>query len=146
MGTPFRHQYQAQWRDMDFNQHMANSAFLDYAGNTRTLFSAANGFTVARFAELQFGPVILEDRLTYKQEIMLLESFTVDVQLAAATRDGRRFKIRNRFHKDGDTLCAVVDSVGLWLDLAARKPIVPPDDLRDAWLSAERTEDFEDWG
>ncbi len=146
MSTLFRHEYQAQWRDMDFNQHMANSAFLDYAGNTRTLFSAAGGFTVARFAELQFGPVILEDRLTYKREIRLLESFTVDVQLAASTQDGRRFKIRNRFHTGEDVLCAVVDSIGLWLDLTTRTPRIPPDELRDAWLSAGRTDDFEDWG
>jgi acyl-ACP thioesterase len=28
MSILFTHEYQAQWTDMDFNQHMANSAFL----------------------------------------------------------------------------------------------------------------------
>jgi hypothetical protein len=40
---------------------------------------------------------------------------------------------------------AVVDSTALWLDFADRKPIAPPLDLRDAWLSLERSEDFEAW-
>ncbi len=146
MTEPFSHEYQAQWADMDFNQHMANSAFLDYAGNTRTLFSSARGFSVSTWAERQFGPVVLEDRLVYKREIRLLEFFTVDVQLAGATADMRRFKIRNRFIKDGGTLCASVDSIGLWLGFVARKPPLPPADPRAAWLSLERTEDFEDWG
>lgn len=144
MTAPFIHEYQAQWADMDFNQHMANAAFLNYAGNTRTLFSVARGFSVSTWSDRQFGPVILEDRLVYRREIRLLEFFKVDVQLAGCTPDVRRFKIRNRFFKDDDGLCATVDSVGLWLDFASRKPIIPPDDLRDAWLSLERTEDFHD--
>ena len=30
MSILFTGAYQAQWADMDFNQHIANSAFLDY--------------------------------------------------------------------------------------------------------------------
>jgi acyl-CoA thioester hydrolase len=145
MGEAFALTYRAQWSDMDFNQHMANTAFLGYAGDIRTQFAAARGFTISRFAELQIGPVVLEDTLTYSREIRLLEDFTLDVQLAACTPDVRRFKIRNRFVTDGDVLCARVDSVGLWLDLNERRPIAPPAELRDAWLSLERSEDFENW-
>jgi acyl-CoA thioester hydrolase len=145
MGAPFAVEYVAQWSDMDFNQHMANTAFLAYAGDIRTQFADARGFTISRFAELRIGPVVLEDRLTYQREIRLLETFTLDVQLAACTPDVRRFKIRNRFSTGGDRLCATVDSIGLWLDLDDRRPTTPPHDLRDAWLSLQRSEDFEDW-
>jgi len=145
MSVSFSHEYRAQWRDMDFNQHMSNSAFLDYAGNTRMLFLESCGFTVATFAERQIGPVILEDVLTYSREIRMLEPFTVDVQLAGVTPDARRFKLRNQFVTGPDVVCARVDSVGLWLDLRLRRPTVPPDDLRDAWLSLEHSPDFEDW-
>jgi acyl-CoA thioester hydrolase len=105
----------------------------------------ARRFTISRFAELQIGPVVLEDKLTYPREIRLLEPFRLDVQLAVCTPDVRKFKIRNRFFTAGETLCVTVDSRALWLDLAARQPIAPPLDLRDAWLSLERSEDFEDW-
>ena len=145
MTVSFSADYRAQWRDMDFNQHMANSAFLDYAGNTRMLFLDSVGFTAARFAEMMIGPVILEDRLMYQREIRLLEPFTVDVRLAAVTANARKFKIRNRFLRADGEQCAVVESSGLWFDLTERRPVVPPDALRDAWHSLARTDDCENW-
>lgn len=145
MTEPFTVEYQAQWRDMDFNQHMGNSAFLDYASNTRTEFSAARGFSVERWAELRFGPVVLEDRLSYRREIRLLERFTVDLEMAALASDGRKFKIRNTFRAEDGTVCAIVESAGLWFDLDARKPTVPTPELRAAWESAPHAADFESW-
>ena len=144
MSAAFSHEYRAQWRDMDFNQHMANAAFLDYASNTRILFFDSVGFTAARFAAERLGPVIVEDRLSYRREIRMLDAFTVDFETVAASADGRRFKVRNRF-LSADGLCATVDSVGLWFDLAERRPVVPPDDLRDALSRLARSEDFEEW-
>jgi acyl-CoA thioester hydrolase len=141
----FSHDYRAQWRDMDFNQHMANSAFLDYASNTRILFFDSVGFTARTFAEFQIGPVVLDDRLVYRREIRLLEQFTVDFETVALSSEGRRFHVRNRFTTESQGLCATVDSVGLWFDLAARRPVVPPDGLRRAFAELSRAEDFTDW-
>lgn len=145
MASTFTHDYRAQWRDMDFNQHMANSAFLDYASNTRILFFDSVGFTGRRFAELRIGPVILEDRLVYRREIRLLETFSVDFQTVALSPDGRRFKVRNRFSTEEQGLCATVEAVGLWFDLDERRPLVPPTELQDAFLALARADDFEEW-
>jgi acyl-CoA thioester hydrolase len=145
MTVTFTQEYRAQWRDMDFNQHMANSAFLDYASNTRILFFDSVGFTARAFAELRIGPVVLDDRLVYRREIRLLEAFTVDFQTVALSPDGRRFKVRNRFTTESQGLCATVESVGLWFDLAGRRPVVPPDELRRSFASLGRAEDFEEW-
>jgi hypothetical protein len=41
MSILFTHEYQAQWTDMDFNQHLANSAFLGYGRR----FKLRNQFT-----------------------------------------------------------------------------------------------------
>ena len=144
MSGTFSQDYRAQWRDMDFNQHMANSAFLDYASNTRMLFFDSMGFTAASFAEHQVGPVVLEDRLVYTREIRLLEPFTVDFESVGGTSDGRRFKVRNRFTTAGG-LCATVESTGLWFDLAARRPVAPPESLRAAFAGLVRSEDYEEW-
>lgn len=144
MATTFSQTYRALWRDMDFNQHMTNAAFLDYAANTRFLFLDSVGITATRFAEAQFGPVVLEDHVTYRREIRLLETFTVDLGCVASTADGHRFKLRNRFTSDRG-LCAIVESVGVWFDLAQRKAIAPPDDLRDAFVLTARAEDFVEW-
>ena len=145
MTVAFTHEYRAQWRDMDFNQHMANSAFLDYASNTRILFFDSVGFTARTFAELRIGPVVLDDHLVYRREVGLLEPFTVDFRTVALSPDGRRFKVRNRFTTESQGLCATVDSVGLWFDLAGRRPVVPPAELQQAFGALERAEDFEAW-
>jgi acyl-CoA thioester hydrolase len=144
MTGEFTQEYRALWRDMDFNQHMMNAAFLDYAANTRFLFMDSLGITAARFEQEQLGPVVLEDHVTYRREIRLLQMFTVDLECVASTADGRRFKLRNQFTSD-DQLCAVVESVGVWFDLAARKPVAPPADLRDAFRVTARGADFVDW-
>ena len=145
MTDVFSCEYQSQWADMDFNQHMANAAYLDYAANTRMLFLDSVGFTAATFAERGLGPVILEDRLVYRREIRMLETFTVDYQATASTADGRRFKLRNRFTSAAQGLCATVDSIGLWFDLVARRPIIPPDDLQEAFARLARSDDYEEW-
>jgi acyl-CoA thioester hydrolase len=144
MAVTFTQDYRAQWRDMDFNQHMANSAFLDYASNTRILFFDSVGFTARRFGELRIGPVVLDDRLVYRREVRLLEAFTVDFQTVALSPDGRRFTVRNRFTTESQGLCATVESVGLWFDLAERRPVVPPAALQEAFESLERADDFQE--
>ena len=37
----------AGWRDMDYNSHMANTAYLDRAADVRMMYFAENGFSVA---------------------------------------------------------------------------------------------------
>jgi len=146
MSEPFVEHYRARWADMDFNQHMRNAAFLGCAEETRMRYLDRHGFTMAEFARRQIGPVVLEDKLSYRRELGLLESFKVDLTLAATTEDARRMKVRNRFFRARDEeLCAVVESVVLWFDLKARKPIVPPDDLKNLWLALARSDDFELW-
>lgn len=140
----FFESYWSRWSDMDFNQHMRTTAFLAVAEETRMRFLDAAGWPIAEFQRRQMGPVILEDKLTYRHELRLLEPFRVDLRVAALTEDGRRMKIRSRFLRESDgALCATVESVALWFDLAHRKPIVPPEDLKQVWEDLERTEDFE---
>jgi acyl-CoA thioester hydrolase len=141
--APFSIQLQARWSEMDFNQHMRNAAFLAASEDCRMRFMAARGFTLEKLREHQIGPVVLEDRLVYRREIRLLDPFRVDLALAAITHDGRRMKVRNSFFRESDGEdCATVESVALWLDLVARKPIIPPQELSAAWLSLPRTDDF----
>src|SRR5919197_202054 len=143
MADLFTQEYRARWADMDFNQHMRNAAFLGCSEETRMRYLDAHGWTMDEFLRRRIGPVVLEDRLVYRKELKLLERFRVDLALAAITDDGRRMKLRNQFLRGNDgTLCAVVESIVLWFDLDARKPVVPPVELRDLWLALTRTEAF----
>ena len=129
---------------MDFNQHMKNAAYLGASEDCRVRFLAEHGFPASELARRRIGPVVLEDRLTYKKELVLLESFRVELEMAALTHDARRMKVRNTFRRDRDgALAATVESVVLWLDLDARRPVVPPEELAAVWLGLPRAVDFE---
>ena len=143
MTAPFSIQLFARWPDMDFNQHMRNAAFLGASEDCRLRFLAERGFPIDELRARKIGPVVLEDRLVYKKEIALLDAFRVELALAAITRDARRMKVRNTIARASDgALSAIVESVVLWLDLEKRKPVAPPEALREAWLGLARSEDF----
>jgi acyl-CoA thioester hydrolase len=143
MPEAFVQDYRARWADMDFNQHMRNAAYLAWSEETRMRFLDAHGWSMTEFMRRRLGPVVVEDRLTYRTELRLLEPFQVDLVLAAISDDARKMRVRNHFRKTADgTLCAEVESVVLWFDLSARKPVAPPPELRDLWLSVVRTTDF----
>ncbi len=142
--TPFVQEFRVRWPDVDFNQHMRNAAYLGCAEDLRMRYLDAGGWSMERFTELRLGPVVLEDRLVYRKELRLLEPFRVDLELAGASEGAERMRVRNRFFRISDeALCATVDSLVLWLDLAARRPVAPPAALRDLWLALPRTGDFD---
>ena len=132
----------AGWGDMDFNSHMANTAFLDKAADVRMMYFAENGFTAADMMRIKVGPVVMKDEIEYYREVHLLQEVRVRLAVAGLAPDGSRFMIRNEFaHFDGQR-CAVVTSTGGWLDLNVRKLIAPPEPLRAALAALPKVEGF----
>jgi acyl-CoA thioester hydrolase len=143
MGEPYVQEYRARWADMDFNQHMRNAAYLGVAEETRLRFLEDGGFPMTELYRRRLGPVVVEDLLTYKKELRLLEPFRVDMAVVAISADARKMKVRNRFLRGSDgALCASVETLVLWFDLEARRTIVPPPDLGALWLGLARADDF----
>ena len=140
--TKFEHIFQAGWGHMDFNAHMANTAYLDLAADVRMMFFAAHGFPMPEFQRLRVGPVIRRDDIEYFREIRLLERVRVDVQAAGLSPDGARFALRNSFHREDGVLAARVTSHGGWLDLGQRKLTAPPEALRAALEAMPKAQDF----
>ena len=139
----FEKQLFAGWGDMDFNSHMRNTAFLDKSADVRMMFFAEHGFPAAEFMRRSLGPVILKDELEYFKEVRLLEPLRITLAIAALSDDGSRFSMRNEFWKAEGKLAARVNSHAGWLDLSARRLVLPPDVLLDALRSLPQTEDFQ---
>ncbi|MGA7195346.1 MAG: thioesterase family protein [Anaerolineales bacterium] len=135
--------FTAGWGDMDFNSHMRNTAYLDKSADVRMMYFSENGFPMSEFVRLRIGPVVLKDEVEYFKEFGLLETFKVTLAQAGLSEDGSRFIIRNEFYKTNRKLATRVTSTGGWLDLAARKLIVPPDALFQAMQSLQKTDDFQ---
>jgi acyl-CoA thioester hydrolase len=132
----------AGWGDMDFNSHMANTAYLDHAADVRMMYFAENGFSAAEMMRLKLGPVIMKDEIEYFREVHLLQEIRVGLSIAGLAPDGSRFIIRNEFTHTGGQRSAVVTSTGGWLDLSVRKLTAPPEPLRLALEALPRIAGF----
>ena len=132
----------AGWGDMDFNSHMRNTAYLDKSADVRMLFYEHCGFPMGEFTRLRIGPVVRKDELTYFREVGLLEEIRITLELAGMSSDGSHWILRNTFFRADGQRAAAVASTGGWLDLSARKLVVPPPTLLEAMRSLGRAPDF----
>ncbi len=131
-----------RWSDLDGNNHMANTAFLDVCVDVRLGFFEQQGFPRSELARLGFGPVVRRDEVDYLRELRLGQQYLVDLELAGCSDDGSRFALRNTFWLADGTTVATVTSHGGWLDLQARRLVAPPEGLLQVLRAMPRTADF----
>jgi acyl-CoA thioester hydrolase len=134
----------AGWGTMDFNSHMANTAYLNLAADVRMAFFADHGFPPGEFRRLAIGPVIRRDELEYFREVGLHETVTVTYTALAMSADGARFIVENEIWLPSGERAATVRSTGGWLDLRARKLVAPPPPLFAAFVQVPRSHDFKE--
>jgi acyl-CoA thioester hydrolase len=138
----FSRQFLAGWRTMDLNGHLANTAYLDLAADVRVAFFAEHGFPPTEFRRLSIGPVVRKDEVEYFREVNLHEMVTVTHAALAMSPDGARFTLENEIFNTAGARAAVVRTTGGWLDLRARKLVVPPPPLAEAMLLVPRAAEF----
>jgi acyl-CoA thioester hydrolase len=133
----------AGWGDMDFNAHMKNTAYSDYAGTVRMMYFNEHGFPIEEFQRRRMGPVVFKDELSYFKEVHLLEEFTVRMFMDGLRSDGSRFRLLNEFFV-GDKKVASIVTSGAFMSLSERKLIVPPEDLATVLRELERSAQFQE--
>jgi len=136
------YRYTVLWADLDANQHLKNTRYLDYAGQTRFRFLADHGFTPADFAAARMGPVVMEDRVRYLREFRLLEEFDVNIELVGQNESGSRFNLRNTFFNLAGEVCAEVWSHAAWFNLKERRIAAPPEGLAGAMGAMTKAADY----
>jgi acyl-CoA thioester hydrolase len=144
MTEVFEKRFEAGWRDVDLNGHLANTAYLDMSATTRIAYFEFRGFPAMDFQKYGFGPVIKTDFVEYFREIRLMEKFKITMENGGLAPDASRFRIVNAIYKEDETLSARVVTLGGWLSFSERKLIEPPGILKDAMHDLRRTEDFEE--
>lgn len=132
----------AGWADMDWNSHMANTAYLNKVVDARVLILAEMGFPLEEFIRLRLGWVIMKDELDYKREVKWMEEIEISFAVAGLAPDGSRFKVRNEVRRVDGELAARVTNTGGFMNLDARKLVAPPEAVLAAYQSLPRTEDF----
>lgn len=135
-------QFLAGWGTMDFNGHLANTAYLDLAADARMAFFAEHGFLPSELRRLGIGPVMRKDEIEYFREVNLHDVVTVTCAVAALSVDGSRFVLENEIWSAAGERAATVRSTGGWLDLRVRQLTAPPQSLLAAFNRIPRTPDF----
>lgn len=144
MNEIFERHFQVGWRDVDANGHVANTAYLEHAVDTRVAYFASKEFPPENFLKHGFGPVIKSDFAEYFREVMMLENIRITMENGGNSKDYSRFRVVNNIYKEDGMLACRVTSIGGWLGLKERKLVEPPEVLKNAWRDLPCTEDFEE--
>ncbi len=142
--TPFEQQIVVRWQDIDANRHLRNTAYSEFATDTRFRFVAAHGYTQERFEELRFGPVILREDIRYRREVLLGHTVTVNILAAGLSADGSAWRVRHQIRLPDGKEAAVLTRDGGWLHLDSRRLVEPPADLSAILQRLPHTPDFEE--
>ncbi|MFC3152065.1 acyl-CoA thioesterase [Litoribrevibacter euphylliae] len=129
----FQMQFQPRWSDLDPNQHVRHSAYNDFATQVRFTFLQEHGFSQGRFMELGIGAVLFREETTFRKEIGMSDSFTVDFEVVELSKTGKRWKFAHNFwlpkESGKDIKAATVSVEGSWINLSTRKFASPPTEL-----------------
>ena len=134
----------AGWADMDWNSHMANTAYLNKVVDARVLMLAEKGFPLETFIRMRLGVVIMKDELEYRREVKWMDEIGITFAVAGLAPDGSRFKVVNQILNANGELCARITSTGGFMDLDVRKLVAPPPAVLAAYQSLPKTDDFAD--
>jgi acyl-CoA thioester hydrolase len=143
MQAPYQKNWSIRSSDFDFNGHVKSAAYLTLAIDTRLAFFSEQGFPLDEFRRLNIGPVTRQDIIVYRREIRAAEMLRVNLQLAGLGKDGS-FTLRNELFLEASELPRVtITSHAVWIDLAARKMILPPEQIVIALQRLPKTTDFQ---
>jgi acyl-CoA thioester hydrolase len=139
--TDFSLPIEVRWADLDPNRHVRHSIYYDWGALVRLTYLERNGVGVAWMGRNAIGPVLFREEAKFLRELHFGDELRMDLQLSAASAEGRKWQMRHRLFRAGE-LAATLEIDGAWLDLRARKITVPPPELVKAFEHLARSADF----
>jgi acyl-CoA thioester hydrolase len=139
--TAFSQSIGVRWADLDPNGHVRHSVYYDWGATARVSYLDRQGVGPAWMATNAIGPVLFREEARFLRELRLGDPLEIDLWLAAASADGRKWKFRHRILR-GTDVAAIIEVEGAWLDLRMRKIVTPPAEVVHALADVSRTEDF----
>ncbi len=140
---PYQQTITTRWADIDATRHLRHTAYLDWATHVRTEWLSAQGFTMQSMAEMHIAPILLEENIKYLKETFLGDSLVIDIACVGLSSDASRWHIRQQFRR-GETVCAVYEVKGAWLDTEKRRISPPPAGVLEATALLPKADDYAD--
>lgn len=131
-----------RWADLDPNFHVLHSKYYDYGAYCRMAFLTEHGITPALMKEHQIGPIIFREECLFKREIKFGDELEIFLHLSRCNENGSRWSMRHELWINGDTLAAVINIDGAWLDTGKRKLMTPPEICRLSLDLIPKTDNF----
>ena len=139
----YQKQIEIRWADLDPNFHVLHSKYFDFGVYCRMAFFVENGITQQLMQEQNFGPIIFREECIFKRELNFGDSLLINFSLTKVTHDHTRWSMMHELWKNGDTLAAIINLDGAWMDTVKRKLTIPPGSVRKLFENAPRAEGFE---
>ena len=140
----FRVSFNTKWSDFDPNRHMRHTAYNDYAAEVRVRYFRDQNFSIEKFTAHNIGPILFTEETSFRKEIHLGETITVDFKLSGLSANNERWKITHCVFNENGKLSATVKVYRAWLDLTSRKLAIPPKEAQHLFEIAEKSDDFEE--
>lgn len=135
--------YEVRWSDLDTNGHVNYSSYIDAAGDLRYRFFTQHGFPPEKFTQLGMGPVYTAIHAYFLREVRIGETITITYALAGLSTRGGRWRVHHDIRKENGKRAVSLDLEGALLDLATRRPVLPPTELLAVFALIPRVEGFE---
>ncbi len=140
----FKVSFNTKWSDFDPNRHMRHTAYNDYAAEVRVRYFSAQHFSIEEFTLHNIGPILFTEETSFRKEIHLGETITVDFKLSGVSKNNERWKITHQVFNEAGKLSAIIKVYGAWINLTTRKLALPPKEANRLFNLAERSKDFEE--
>lgn len=135
--------YQVRWTDIDANQHVRYSAYIDAAAELRYRFFTEHGLPPEVFDSLGVGPVYTSLTANFFREVRLGETLTITYQLTGLSPTGLRWKVQHDFLKSNGKKAVTILLEGTILNLSTRQPTAPTPKIMAGFQQVPRGPDFE---
>lgn len=132
-----------RWSDLDPNFHVLHSKYYDFGAYSRMSFFVEHGMTPKKMSEYNIGPILFREECIFKKEISFGDAITVNLLLTKYTDDYGRWSMQHEIFKNADTLAAIINIDGAWMDTNKRKLTLPPESMHHIFNNTPRSINFE---
>jgi predicted MFS family arabinose efflux permease/acyl-CoA thioesterase FadM len=138
----FSKKVEIRWSDLDPNFHVLHSKYYDFGAYCRMAFLVENGLTPGIMQAHHFGPILFREEAIFKRELSFGDDVLINVRLQKLSSDFSRWSMQHEIWKKKETLSAIINIDGAWIDTQKRKLTAPPAVAGELFAIAPRTDDF----
>ncbi len=140
--TAFSQKFQVIWANLDPNAHVRHTAYNDYAAQVRVGFFEKFGLSHGQMTTSHLGMILFHEDTTFKNEVLMNDKITVDCAALGFRKDFKVWKLRHQIWKENGDLACTVIATGAFMDLTARKVVIPPKEVIEILKGVPKTDDF----